>query len=102
MSYNPWEQQGPMPSSMMPPQTTPNLFYVSNMMATPHNLHMTAMAQQQQGFILHQQEQQLMMMKSPPMPQQGSNPFANPYETSPYPYKPGVMVQPFNQYQDVS
>ncbi|XP_071689280.1 putative clathrin assembly protein At5g35200 [Rutidosis leptorrhynchoides] len=81
ISYNPWDPQGSVPNSMMPAQTASNMFYGSNMMATPHNLQMTAMAQQQQqDFVLHQQEQQLMMMIRPPMPPQSSNPFANPYE----------------------
>ncbi|KAI3714860.1 hypothetical protein L6452_21820 [Arctium lappa] len=88
-SYNPWEQ-GPM----MPPQTAPDPFYASNMMAAPHNVQMAAMALQQQAFMLQQQQQQMMMNPQ----QQGSNPFGNPYGDGPHPYNTGVPVQPYNQY----
>ncbi|XP_023734011.1 putative clathrin assembly protein At5g35200 [Lactuca sativa] len=69
-SYNPWGPQG----SMMAPQTGPDPFYGSTMMAAPHNVQMAAMAQQQQ------------MM----MPQHGSNPFGNLYPCNP--------VRPYDQY----
>nr|GEW70751.1 putative clathrin assembly protein At5g35200 [Tanacetum cinerariifolium] len=73
------------------------------------NQSMAAMAQQQQAYILQQQQQQQqqqqMMMISPLMPQQGSNPFGNPFEASPslnpHPYKSGVPLQPSNQYTDL-
>ncbi|CAH1424028.1 unnamed protein product [Lactuca virosa] len=63
-SYNPWGPQG----SMMAPQTGPDPFYGSTMMAAPRNVQMAAMAQQQQQMM---------------MPQHGSNPFGNPYPYNP-------------------
>ncbi|KAI3786864.1 hypothetical protein L1987_40898 [Smallanthus sonchifolius] len=91
VSYNPWEQ-GPMAGAMMPHQTAPDPFYASTGIATPHNILMA----QQQAFIFQQQQQ--MMMMSQPLPQQGSNPFANPYGASPHPYGSGLPVQSYNPY----
>ncbi|KAK1420968.1 hypothetical protein QVD17_22971 [Tagetes erecta] len=93
-SYNPWEQ-GPMAGAMMSHQIAPDPFYASNTMAAPHNMQM---AQQQQAFMFQQQQQQQMMMMGQPLPQQGPNPFANPYGAGPHPYGPGVPVQSYNPY----
>ncbi|KAI3790305.1 hypothetical protein L2E82_03255 [Cichorium intybus] len=79
-SYNPWEQRGP-------PQTGPDPFYGSTMMAAPHNVQMAAMAQQQHHMMM------MNMNHPPPMPQHGSNPFDNPN-----PYHSGVPVRPYDQY----
>ncbi|KAK9070820.1 hypothetical protein SSX86_011222 [Deinandra increscens subsp. villosa] len=92
VSYNPWEQ-GPTAGAMMPHQMVPDPFYASTGIATPHNIQM---AQQQQAVMFQQQQQ--MMMMAPPLPQQGSNPFANPYVASPHPYGSGLPVQSFNPY----
>ncbi|KAL8236983.1 hypothetical protein R6Q59_018064 [Mikania micrantha] len=93
VSYNPWEQ-GPMAGAMMPHQIAPDPFYASTAIAAPHNIQM---AQQQQAFMFQQQQQQMMMM-GPSLPQQGPNPFANPYGPGPHPYGPGVPVQSYNPY----
>ncbi|KAL4589825.1 hypothetical protein LXL04_002735 [Taraxacum kok-saghyz] len=77
-AYNPWEQHGPMPGSMMAPQTGPDPFYGSAMMAPPHNVQMAN----------HHQQQQMMMMM---MPQQGSNPFDNPHPVRPYDQYNGLI-----------
>lgn len=103
VSYNPWEH-GPMAGAMMPHQTAQDPFYASNNMTAPINMQMAAMAQQQQQqqqqqqAFMYQQQQQQMMMMAPPLPQQGSNPFANPYGANPHPYGSGVPVQTFNPY----
>ncbi|KVI11700.1 AP180 N-terminal homology (ANTH) domain-containing protein [Cynara cardunculus var. scolymus] len=96
VSYNPWEQNR-MGGAMMPSQMAPDPFYASNAIAAPQNIQMAAMAQQQQAFLFQQQQQQMMMM-APPLPQQSSNPFANPYGATPHPYGSGVPVQSYNPY----
>ncbi|XP_022038026.1 putative clathrin assembly protein At5g35200 isoform X1 [Helianthus annuus] len=96
VSYNPWEQ-GPVAGAMMPHQIAPDPFYASTTIAAPHNIQM---AHQQQAFMFQQQQQQQqqMMMMGTPLPQQGANPFANPYVASQHPYGSGVPVQSYNPY----
>ncbi|KAI7735738.1 hypothetical protein M8C21_015395, partial [Ambrosia artemisiifolia] len=95
VSYNPWEQ-GPMAGAMMPQQIAPDPFYASTNIAAPHNIQM---AHQQQAFMFQQQQQQQqMMMMGQPLPQQGANPFANPYGATQHPYGSGVPVQSYNPY----
>ncbi|KAL2482725.1 putative clathrin assembly protein [Forsythia ovata] len=94
VSYNPWVQ-APTSTPMMP-QTAPDPFYASNVMAAPPSVQMAAMANQQQAFMFHQQQQQQQQMMMMMGPQQPVNPFETPYGASSHPYASGMPVQAYN------
>ncbi|CAA2993908.1 clathrin assembly At5g35200 [Olea europaea subsp. europaea] len=89
VSYNPWVQ-APTATPMMP-QTAPDPFYASNVMASPPSVQMAAMANQQQALMF--QQQQMMMMMGPQRP---VNPFETPYGANSYPYASGMPGQAYN------